>query len=106
MAFMIYSTWPDTKTAQKAVEHLLQKKLIACANISQPVTSVYRWKGNVCKENEVQVWMKTGTKNTTRLKAEFLSLHQSETPAFIALAIDEQSSHEPFINWLQIETGK
>ncbi|MBL4617141.1 MAG: divalent-cation tolerance protein CutA [Robiginitomaculum sp.] len=106
MAFLIYSTWPDSEVAQHAVEHLLQRKLIACANISQPITSAYRWKGEICIDEEVQIWMKTGTKNTDELRAEFLKLHPSEVPAFLVIAIDEQLSHKPFMNWLHIETGK
>ena len=101
MAFLIYSTWPSSETAQKAAEHLLQKRLIACANISQPITSMYCWQGEVCKENEVQVWLKTGVKNIDKLQAEFLKMHPSKVPAFLAIPIDEQLSHRPFMNWLQ-----
>ncbi|MCF6292559.1 MAG: divalent-cation tolerance protein CutA [Robiginitomaculum sp.] len=106
MAFLIYSTWPDSKTAQNAVEQLLRERLIACANISQSITSMYRWKGKLCKESEVQVWLKTGAKNTDELQAEFLRLHPYEVPAFLVISIDEQLSHQPFMNWLQVETDR
>jgi len=88
------------------LKQLLQEKLIACANISQPITSMYRWKGKVCKESEVQVWLKTGAKNTDELRAEFLRLHPSEVPAFLAINIDEKLSHQPFMSWLQVETRR
>lgn len=104
MAFLIYSTWPNEASAKQAMSQLLQQQLIACANIAQPATSIYRWQGEVCSEKEVQVWMKTGTKDITNLRKEFLKLHPYEIPAFLAIPIEPQHSHGGFIHWLEQQT--
>ncbi|PHR54719.1 MAG: divalent-cation tolerance protein CutA [Robiginitomaculum sp.] len=105
MAFLIYSTWPNQKTAQQAVQTLVEEGLIACGNIGPAMTSLYAWQGKTQSETEIPVWLKTGATDLSRLREQFLSLHPFEVPAFMAIAIDEAQSHGPFIDWLQREVG-
>jgi periplasmic divalent cation tolerance protein len=104
MAVLIYSTWPDAKAAEMAMAKLLEQQLIACANISASGTSLYRWQGQVQKEPEVQVWMKTAQISVGPLRKAFLELHPHDLPAFLVLPIDEAASHGPFLNWIRDET--
>lgn len=45
----IYITYPNIEEAKKICTHLLEQKLIACANYF-PIESAYWWKGKI--ENE------------------------------------------------------
>jgi periplasmic divalent cation tolerance protein len=49
------STTTETKEqAQKIVQHLVRQKLAACVQISGPIESTYRWKGNI---ETAQEWL-------------------------------------------------
>jgi len=63
---------------------LLEKRLIACIQISGPITSMYWWKGVL---EEVQEWV--GTMKTTgelypEVEAELRRLHPYEVPEIVA----------------------
>jgi len=55
---MCYVPFPTHESAQKVVGHLLENKLIACANIVQSV-SMYNWQDTFHQEDEWIAIMKT-----------------------------------------------
>ena len=57
---IIYVTHENKKAAQKIIAHLLDKKLIACAN-TMAIESCYWWQGEQTKAGEVVTLLKTRT---------------------------------------------
>ena len=55
---MVYVACKDNEEAEKISNHLLKKRLIACAN-TFPVKSIYRWKNKINKDNEIVVLAKS-----------------------------------------------
>jgi len=51
---MIYVTCPDREVARTIARTLVEEKLIACANIIDGMTSIYRW------ENKIEETMDCG----------------------------------------------
>ena len=55
---LILSTFPNKEEAHMLGKELLNKKLIACYNLT-PVESAYWWKGKIEEANEVLIVIKT-----------------------------------------------
>ena len=101
MAFiLIYVTHESEKSAKKIVSHLLQKKLIACANLF-PITSSYWWKGKIEDSKEIVSLLKTKKENWEKVKSEIEKIHPYETPCIMKLDAEANESYE---SWVKGET--
>ena len=97
----VYITCKDMKEAKLIAAHLLEKKLIACANIF-PVTSMFRWEGKVVDEPEVSMLCKARKESFERIKEETRQLHSYEIPCIVALPW--HGSSEDYRKWVEEET--
>jgi len=104
MTVLVYTNWPDEKSALDAANVLVAEHLIACANLMPMGRSVYHWQGKVCTESEVIMLMKTARDRVGEVKKRVLALHPYDLPAFSVLPIDTRLSHLPFVNWINEET--
>jgi len=102
MFIAIYITYPDNKTAEEICGQLLNKKLVACANI-HPIKSMYWWKGEIKKEDEVVSIVKTTSERWDEVKLEIEKLHPYETPCIMRLEADANKAYE---DWIKDETKK
>jgi len=92
-------TYPDMKSARKAADALLKKRLIACANL-HPVKSAYWWRGKVEESEEVLAVVKTRRGLWTKLKAEVKRTHPYEVP--MIMRIEAQANRE-YEDWIKSE---
>lgn len=99
---LVYITAKDKAEAAKIAKELLSKKMIACANIFEGVTSVYEWNGQLCEEGEVVAVMKSRVELFERIKDEILSMHSYENPAIVCIKADGAS--EAFASWVEAQT--
>jgi periplasmic divalent cation tolerance protein len=95
----IYITNPDKEKAKEIAKHLLNKRLIACANIF-PIESIYRWEGKINDEEEFVAICKTTEDKFDNVKQEVESIHPYDTPCIIRIPV---SSNEKYFNWLKGE---
>ena len=49
---LVYTTFPDVQVTENTCTQLLEEGLIACANIFPKMISVYKWEGNITREEE------------------------------------------------------
>ena len=97
------STTTETKEqAQKIARLLVEQKLAACVQISGPIESIYRWKGNVETVREWLCVIKTRLALFKKVEAAIKKLHPYETPEIIAVPIIKGSKE--YLNWLGEET--
>ena len=89
--------------AQKIADALLDKKLIACANFF-PITSKYRWKGQIESAEEVVAVLKTRKESWLKVKEYIETHHTYETPCIIKLA--EVEANNSYASWIQDETSE
>lgn len=99
---LIYMTCPSAAEAEKIAEVLLDKKLIACANIMAPHTALYRWQGQVERTQEFIVIMKTRAELFEKTKEIILKMHSYECPCIVSWPIE--AGHAPFMEWIEDET--
>ncbi len=82
----LYVTAENTLEAQRISKHLLQRKLIACANIF-PVESVYRWKGKMREGKEAVVILKTMKNKVAAVRKEIEKIHSYEIPCITEIEV-------------------
>ncbi len=99
MPFLIYMTFSDKPEAEKIASALLEKKLIACANIFAPHTSIYEWEGEVKSDEEIAGLFKTEEKHFEEIERVVKSLHSYDTPCIIGWKTDK--SNVDFSDWVK-----
>lgn len=94
----IYTTHPDLETAQKISRYLLEKKLIACANILPPIQSIYSWNGKIEDSKEIAVIFKTQKPLFPACQRAIETLHPYTTPCI--LQIDISDGNPAYLKWI------
>lgn len=88
----------DLSIAKNLSKTLLEKRLIACANIAPQVLSMYEWKGEIVTDDEFLMIFKTNSSLFDELKAEIKRLHTYEVPEIISFKIDNGSKE--YLDWI------
>jgi periplasmic divalent cation tolerance protein len=99
---VILSTISSKDEAGKIAKELVQKKLAACVNIIEGLTSVYEWDNEICIENECLMIIKSRKELFDELKKEIISLHLYEVPEIISLPVTD--GLESYLNWISKNT--
>jgi periplasmic divalent cation tolerance protein len=86
--------------ANKAIVHLLQKKLIACSN-SFPMKASSCWTGKVQECDEVISILKTRKENWEKVRDEIKNLHPYDVPCIMKLDVEANKEYE---DWVEKET--
>ena len=94
---LIYITNPTKKEAKRIANHLLEKKLIACANIFS-IDSLYWWESKIADEKEFVLIAKTKKENFEKIKKEVENIHSYAIPCIIKIPV---SSNKKYYNWLK-----
>ena len=84
--------------ARALARSLVELRLAACVNITQRVTSIYRWEGNVSEDDEQLLIIKSSDDRIAALREELFRRHPYAVPEFIVLPIAEMS--ESYGAWL------
>ncbi len=95
---IILVTTANKAEAERIVQHLLDDKLIACANIIGPVTSFFRWSGNIERAEECLVLLKSRNDLFERLTEVVKTMHSYDVPEILALPVVEGS--KDYLDWL------
>ena len=99
----VYMTAPDGETAGRIARVLVEERLAACANILNPVASLYWWRGRLEEARETVCILKTRADAFAAVEARVREIHPYETPCVVALPIALGSA--PFLRWLEEETS-
>ena len=101
-ACMIYVATSGPAEAKKMAKVLVSERLIACANIVESVTSIYRWEGEIQCDQESLLIAKTNHARREAAMARLTDLHSCDTPCIVAY--DMAAGAPPFLDWLVQET--
>jgi periplasmic divalent cation tolerance protein len=97
------TTLPDAGSAKALVRSLVDRHLIACGTVIDPVTSIYRWEGTVEESTEVQVLVKTHRDRFAELETALRDLHPYDVPELLALPVAEGLND--YLTWVRAETA-
>jgi len=95
---VVFITTTDKEEAVKIVRCLLNEKLIACANIVGPVSSLFWWEGKIDEASEFLVFMKSRENLFEKLTERVKELHSYQVPEIIALPIEK--GLPSYLDWL------
>ncbi|MFH1133387.1 MAG: divalent-cation tolerance protein CutA [Nanoarchaeota archaeon] len=96
----VYITCKDEKEAKAIALHLLNEKLIACANASEH-KAFYTWKGRLVQEREWHILAKSRRELFPRIASAVKKLHSAELPCIVCWDID---GDKEYLTWIQSET--
>ena len=99
---IVASTTADEQAARALAAGVIEAKLGACAQIVGPITSVFRWEGEVQTEQEWRLEIKTTTDRVAALTAHIKANHSYDVPEIIATPITGGSAE--YLSWLVAET--
>ena len=100
---LVLSTVPDDGSAERLVQTLVEERLAACITMSAPMVSTFRWQGQIERDIERQLTIKTTRANLPALHARIVELHSYELPEFIV--IDVHAGSPDYLAWIAREAG-
>lgn len=100
-AIVIYCTVPDKRIAKEISKNLVKHRLAACVSAIDKVESVFSWDGELEKEKEILLIIKTLRVNFEKIKGLITDLHPYQVPEIIALPITDCSKE--YMQWLTHE---
>ncbi|NQV58499.1 MAG: divalent-cation tolerance protein CutA [Alphaproteobacteria bacterium] len=98
---LLYVTCANTDEARVIARALVGDRLVACANILGPMSSIYHWEGGVTEQEEVAMVLKTRRDMTVHVAERIKSMHSYDIPCVIGLPI--QAGNPDFLAWLHRE---
>jgi periplasmic divalent cation tolerance protein len=101
-ALTVLTTTDSAEKADALARGAVEARLAACAQISAPVTSVYRWQNEIETAQEWQVLFKTTEACYAALEAHLVAAHDYDTPEIIATPVVRGSV--AYLEWIAAET--
>lgn len=97
------TTVGSTADAEALARSIVAARLAACVQVVGPISSVYRWQGDVCAEQEWRCEAKTTTERRDALVEHIAANHPYELPEIVAIPITAGSA--AYLDWLAEETA-
>lgn len=95
---LVLTTLAADADAVALARTLVEERLAACVNVLPPMTSVYRWQGQVEQDREQQIVIKTTSARVPALEARLRTLHPYDLPEFLVLPAAGGSS--AYLAWV------
>ncbi|MEA5624721.1 divalent-cation tolerance protein CutA [Nostoc sp. UHCC 0251] len=94
---VVLVTAGNMQEAEAIANALVEAKLAACVSLL-PIHSIYTWQGELHKEQECQLLIKTDLAQFPAMEAKIMELHSYEVPEIIALPIVAGS--QAYLQWI------
>ena len=104
-ACIILVTCGSQEEAERIAETVVTERLAACVNLigtGSPIQSFYMWDGQLQKDSEILLVIKTQSTRLSILGERIRELHNYSIPEFIALPIVAGS--KAYLDWLATTT--
>ncbi|MET7637948.1 divalent-cation tolerance protein CutA [Streptomyces sp. NPDC005438] len=94
----------DSEAAGRELAALaVERRLAACAQVSSPITSVYRWEGRVHQDPEWLVTFKTTEARYPELEGALREAHSYDVPEILATPVVD--GNDDYLRWVAEETS-
>ncbi|MGP3989961.1 divalent-cation tolerance protein CutA [Streptomyces sp. 3N207] len=98
----VLTTTSSQEEAKALAAAAIERRLAACAQLTGPVTSVYRWEGAVQTDPEWQLLFKTSAARYEALETYLREAHPYDVPEIIATPVVRGSAD--YLRWVEEET--
>ena len=96
---LILVTCGTLAEAREIARAVVEAKIAACVNVmSNPVESIYRWKGKVEVSREYLVLIKSTARQLPELQRKVRGMHSYDVPEFLVLPV--VSGSREYLRWL------
>ena len=93
----LVTTVDQSDKAEQIAATLINERLAACVQIDGPITSVYRWNGQIQRDQEWRCTIKTIAERSEEVLRRLEEIHPYDTPEILATRVDEAS--EAYARW-------
>ena len=94
---VVLTTAASREDAREIAEKVLREKLAACVQLV-PIESFYTWKGEVAREDEILLLLKTREALYPELESAIIAMHKYRTPEIVLLPVDNGSA--AYLAWI------
>lgn len=101
-AAVVYITAANRNEALAIGRTLVAERLVACANVLDGMTSVYRWEGELSEDREAVLIAKTRQELADRVVTRVRELHSYKCPCVVSWPIT--AGNPDYLAWIGIET--
>lgn len=96
-------TAPEGDAAERLVRSLVEEGVAACGNIVPGLLSLYRWEGEIQRDSEALILLKTTADEVARLVERVVALHPYDVPEVLVLPVE--AGHAAYLRWVAESTG-
>jgi len=101
---VVLTTVGTEEQANLIAREIVERRQAACVNIVPGIRSIYRWKGKICKDQELLLIVKTLEGELEGVTATIRELHSYELPEILSFHADHG---EPgFLGWIAASVDK
>lgn len=98
---IILTTVPDVATAEKLAVLVVERRLAACVNIIPGMRSIYYWQGELVRDNEVKLLIKTSSARVEQAQKTIREHHPYSVPEITTLGLRGDVAMQPdYWRWL------
>jgi len=95
---IVTTTAPTREEAEKIGSLLLEKQLAACVQY-EAITSQYLWNGEICRDDEIRITIKTSRHCYREIQKTILANHSYECPQILMQNVSR--GYAPYLRWLK-----
>ena len=96
--YVVLTNVGSEAAAREIAETLVEERLAACVNVVPGLRSVYRWKGEIVRDEEVLLLVKTTAHRYAQAEERLRELHPYEVPE--VLALEAATGHAAYLDWV------
>lgn len=96
---IVFSTFPDLVSAEKAASLVIEKEFGACVNLLSISKSFYKWEGKLQIHPEFLLLIKTTKRAYTQLEILLKQNNPNKVPEIIYFEI--KGGNDEYLSWIQ-----
>jgi periplasmic divalent cation tolerance protein len=89
---LVLTTVATRAAGEELVRRLVEERLVACGNLVPGLLSLYRWQGELAREEEILILLKVPADGVDRLFERISALHPYSVPELVEVAVGAVSS--------------
>ena len=97
----VITTTASKEDARRIADRLIAARLAACVQIVGPISSIYRWQGNIERASERLCVIKTRLSLYAQVEALIRTLHPYDVPEILAVPV--LAGNRDYLRWLNQE---
>jgi periplasmic divalent cation tolerance protein len=99
----VVTTTSSREEAERIAHVLVTRRLAACVQLGGPISSIYRWQGQLEKTVEWTCTIKTLRSHLPQVDAAIKELHSYDVPEILAFPVTAGSAD--YLAWLATEVS-